>query len=293
MAEAGNLHLLAHASGIRALPAPKHRMLFLDRLPIPTDGPWSSIVKGYQLKKEAKQTLQLDSGHKQTRDNIKQLQADNVKLIAAVVKISLKDKDESAIQAQLTATYKGANMSKDVLTVSRETLYEAYNPPHREDAYATAIQIDDQQKKPASHNLQTGQIEDFEFNEDVAGWFDVPDQTSGVAQNTSASSNVDTGLVEDEQYFDDLPELQDRKKFKNISPEMDSFYKSLQYEDLDDENCEVYMFEEGKGYSFPYGRKKDMPEDLAISHETKQSDGMYVKGKDHFDDDGEFLFRTP
>jgi len=63
---------------------------------------------------------------------------------------------------------------------------------------------------------------------------------------------------------------------------------------------DIYIYDDIKGYQYPYGRHADLPPQNAnlsktISTRTLGKDGLTVhqRGSDYYDDDGEFLFRVP
>lgn len=61
---------------------------------------------------------------------------------------------------------------------------------------------------------------------------------------------------------------------------------------------EIYMYDEKKGYQYPYGRRADVPvKNVDIQKCSQVSLGksglaVYKKGNDFYDEDGEFLFRV-
>lgn len=69
--------------------------------------------------------------------------------------------------------------------------------------------------------------------------------------------------------------------------------KSMKDEDIED-GTETYMFDEDKGYQHPFGQKKDLPEKrIKIPRNKLKSGAEFKKGNDFYDEDGEFLYRTP
>lgn len=69
--------------------------------------------------------------------------------------------------------------------------------------------------------------------------------------------------------------------------------RNMKDEDFE-EGTETYMFSEEKGYQHPFGQRKDLPEKRIPVPQNKLKSGVEFKsGNDFYDEDGEFLYRTP
>lgn len=69
--------------------------------------------------------------------------------------------------------------------------------------------------------------------------------------------------------------------------------RSMKDEDVE-EGTETYMFSEEKGYQHPFGQRKDLPEkQIPVPHNKLKSGVEFKMGNDFYDEDGEFLYRTP
>ena len=80
-----------------------------------------------------------------------------------------------------------------------------------------------------------------------------------------------------------------------VDAEQEKFFQKLQYESTGND-VEVYMYEEGKGYSYPFGKKRNIPKDLDNVPKVEKIDKemkVYRENDAVYDEDGEFLFRSP
>lgn len=261
------MSLLAHAAGIRNLPGPKQKPLLLynvDKSPIPTDGPFASIVKAY-CEEQAKKTEMREK----PKLMLQELHDSNVQLIGDVVESSLKRTghkvNTDVIQAELKATYEGLDMTK------------------KEDRKIKDISLLDIDLQPPKRNEEM--------------WLS---NTQMSSKEVERLATLDTGRIEKKVHSEtydtsdevNLPQVNNKEKF-HTTAEQEKFYNSIRYE-KQEKGTEAYVYTEGEGYHFPYGQEADIAEKVAVK--KLQLDGksrMYRKGNSFYDEDGEFLYKLP
>ena len=96
-----------------------------------------------------------------------------------------------------------------------------------------------------------------------------------------------------EMEVENLKLLKSRQRTKYaVDENRENFVKNLTVED--EKSAEVYAYDEKSGYRYPFGRKKDNPDELiSVPEETTSPETVYRRGKDFYDADGTFLYRIP
>jgi len=256
-------HLLEHASGNKNLPSNTQKLLPMNPWENPkrTPGIFESIIINYRKNLPNTAERQLAK----TEDQYKELTSENDALLKSITKSASK-REAHKMKVRL----KASKTSEDDLHQNKMKKYNEtkrtsfdYKDPYLSTTTATAQQ-------PIEKNINSDSSHQKDYKKAVS--LETANVVSQVSNVELYEYDADAWRVKAE---DDQHQVSTTIRYENQS--------------------EAYMYDDEKGYQYPYGRADIETEPLAKHKLPKgqKPNSTLKSGDSYYDDDGEFLYRVP
>ena len=295
LVEDGKVWTLQHASGIRSMPMP-NKSTYVPTVKLKRDnstgepGLFESMVKSYCEKKAAN-----GENPPESKELLEQNEAKNLKLLQSVTSEKL---------------LKGGDIKGGALpplerkkTVNYKEAFTYADPALEPEKAEAVVNRDLYLQSLLDHVEGISTINADTLHRRGRG------RGRGQRSSSKLPSDVDPGMYNTEKIDShqvtfaqgensNIEQEQGSPKYVVI-PEQAEAWSQIKYEKKlgkSEEDIEAYIYDRQTGYQYPLGRKADIVDKIEVHNEDMGRDStwvVYQKGKDFYDEDGDFLFRIP